>query len=844
MTGLPINPNCTLCELHKTAKRVCVPGSGNEKAKVVVVGETPSREEEGRGSPYLSRGGQLLKNELDSAGVSDVYYTNVVKCRPMDLVKTVVTPDQIKACKPYLDYELDKIKPTHVVPLGSLATKAVLKEAKITTAHGRFIRNLPWTGMAAYHPNYVLRDPSKITDLQVDLNRLAQDLQGIVVNNRVVWDIVNKDTLEEFIDQFIKAPEFSFDTETGGLFQYHPVDHPDNYLACIGIGLKDQSWVIPCSVRGSPFPFEAQKKLLILLTKIAERTNKYGIAQNGKFDNLWLYTRYGVRFPLNFDTMLAHYLLDENSPHDLEFIARLILGVESYDVDLATKQGKRNLMDMMKYNAEDTAYTLRSKPWLETQLRKDPTQWKIFELLVMPSSRALEMVERNGLWVNTEKMEEAMKQTAIELRTSLKSLNKMVGKNVNWNSSQQVAKVLFEDLKLPITEKTASGKPSTGEAALVALKDKHPVADLLVRYRELEKFRGTYLEGWQSLMNGNQLYFSTKIHGTVTGRWSSRLHQTPRDGTIRNIVTAPPGWTFMQGDFSQAELNIVAQVSQDPEMLRCFREGIDIHWRTLLYVIQAGGAGEYIKPARDTACRLGCKKPNAFSLPVALSWLEKAGHEKCIELWKGWKEARKKAKGINFGYVYGMRENKFIEYAKLKYGFEPTYDEAHSIREAYFRLYRGLNDWHAKQKKLVHLNGEVRNLIGRIRHLPTIRSPDRSLSSEAERQSINAPIQGVIGDLKSAAFVELTQELDFDICRVVGEVHDSILFWIRTDQLMEELKGMRDKRYSVLNKIVTIMEDPRIFRQLGVELEIPVKCELEYGDWGMGKAIDRKILIG
>jgi uracil-DNA glycosylase family 4 len=819
------NPKCQLCELHKTTSHVCVPGTGSPKAKVMAIGEIP----------VFGRGGQLLQEELSNAGIGNVFTTQIVRCRPPD--NRPPKPDEIKACRPYLDYELNQIKPRFVLTLGSPATKAVLKEAKITLAHGKLIDMPNWTGIAAYHPNYIIRDPSKLPEFQADLRRLAGAIQGVKIDNRVAWDVVNKDTLEEFIEQFIAAEEFSFDCETGGLFQFHPENHPDNYIACVGIGLKEQSWVIPCSVRGSPFRSrEAQRKLFQLLAKLAK--GKTGIAQNGKFDNQWIYQQYRVTFPLSFDIMLAHHLLDENAPHDLEFLARTELDAPSYDVDLATKQGKKNLMVMMEYNAKDTNYTFRIKANLEKRLKKDPSLWKIFKKLVMPASRALFKVERNGLYVNLDKMDLASVENAKELNQTLARLNQLVGHNVNWNSPQQVAMVLFEELGLPVIETTKTGKPATGEATLVALKDEHVVADLLVKYRELEKFRGTYLEGWRELMNGPHLHFSYKLHGTVTGRFSSRLHQTPRNGTIRNIITAPLGWTFMQGDFSQAELNIVAQTSQDPEMMRCFREGIDLHWRTLMYVILAGGAGEYIQPLMDTALKL-TNSDKKISLQTAANIVEKAGHERCIELWKGWKEARKKAKGIGFGYVFGMYEKKFIEYAKLNYGFEPTYDEAHSIREAYFRLYRGLKPWHDRQKKLAHLNGEVRNLIGRIRRLPTVKSPDRSLMMEAERQSINAPIQGFIGDLKAMALVELVQTLDPDVCKVVGEVHDSILFWIRTDQLQSELDGQPQ----ILSTILKVMESPRIMKELGVVLEIPVKCELEYGDWGKGTAISREKLI-
>jgi DNA polymerase-1 len=356
------------------------------------------------------------------------------------------------------------------------------------------------------------------------------------------------------------------------------------------------------------------------------------------------------------------------------------------------------------------------------------------------------------------------------------------------------------------------------------LKDKHPVATQLVKYRELDKFLGTYLDGWKSLMHEELVFFSYKLHGTVTGRYSSRLHQTPRDGRIRNVVSAPEGWTFVQGDFSQAELRVAAILSGDLELIHCFKHGIDVHWRTLLYVVQAGGAGEYVKPAIETAHKMLLKRNPKTKRPnfnQSIEILLKEGHEKAIEVWEGWKEARKKAKGINFGFVYGMKERKFIEYAKLKYGFEPTEEEASQIRRAYFQLYRGLDPWHQKMRRFVRLDGQVRSLSGRLRRLPGVTSADRGKRAECERQAINSPVQGFIGDFKAMALVELEEKLDWDRARVVGEVHDSILFWVRTEHLEEELP-----------KIAQIMQNPSLLKEFNIKLPVPIDVELEYGPWG------------
>ena len=170
-----------------------------------------------------------------------------------------------------------------------------------------------------------------------------------------------------------------------------------------------------------------------------------------------------------------------------------------------------------------------------------------------------------------------------------------------------------------------------------------------------------------------------------------------------------------------------------------------------------------------------------------------------------------------------MQAPKFIEYAKLKYGFEPTLDEALANRSGFFALYRNLEPWHDRQRRLVRLNGYVRNLIGRVRRLPGAHSTDRSLVSEAERQSINAPIQGFIGDFKAMALVEIHETMPRDRLKVVGEVHDSILMIVREDSL------------ELLNRVRKIMERPALMDEFGVQLAVPMTADFEVGAWGAGK---------
>jgi DNA polymerase I-like protein with 3'-5' exonuclease and polymerase domains len=172
-----------------------------------------------------------------------------------------------------------------------------------------------------------------------------------------------------------------------------------------------------------------------------------------------------------------------------------------------------------------------------------------------------------------------------------------------------------------------------------------------------------------------------------------------------------------------------------------------------------------------------------------------------------------------------MRAPKFIETCKLKYGFEPTLEEAERSRAAFFHLYRQLPDWHKKQVRLCHLSGYVYNLAGRMRRLPGIHSSDFSVSSEAERMAINSPVQGYIGDHKAMAVVEIHETFDRETeLRIVGEVHDSILLWIRPNKIDD-----------LLPKVADIMKMPRFVRENKINLPVPIEAEFEVGPWGAGK---------
>lgn len=737
----------------------------------------------------------------------------------------------MKACSPYLQDELNSVKPKYVLVLGASAVKHVCKVAKLTENVGKIIERDGISYMPCFSPAYVLRDPSKEVEYRKVLRRFGDLVRG---HEEEAWvepriRVVDRSNLDEFMEKFDQVEEFVSDLETSGLDWYNK----DSYINCAGFYLPGthpendpEVWVLP--IRKAPtLPSEAQVKLL----KWMESRKKKVTNQNWKFDSLWYHSKMGVSFYNEHDTMLMHYNLDENSPHGLKENSRLFLNAPDYDLTTAEKKGNVEASKLFTYCGRDCYRTWKLRKLFRKELMRDKETRNIYDFLTMPASRMYEDIEREGHYVNLARRAEVKAELEVKLSDTQEALNKLLGKPINWNSSKQVGEALYGTLGLTPTVFTDKGAPSSGEQALAELGD-HPIVKLLTDYRSHQKMLSTYIDGWDEYMVGPYLYLGTKLHGTVTGRYSSRLHQVPRDGIIRNLIEAPDGWTFVQADLSQAELRIVAITSGDPELIRCYQEGVDVHWRTTIGVLRMGGNPKDLAIARRTVEVYFKQRGQPEMMPETvggiLGVMEEIGHDACIEINKHWKEKRKHSKGINFGYVYGMGAKKFCEYALVNYGWHVELRESSEIRDGFFGTYASLPNWHERQRQLVRMDGHVRSLSGRKRRLPGIWSADKGVQAEAERQAINAPVQGFIGDLKVMGMLSIYHNLQLPFkgerLRIKGEVHDSILLWVKTEHLD-----------TMLPRIKRCMEHPEWLDMFNINLPVPIVADLEIGTWGAGK---------
>lgn len=811
---------CDKCELCAHAHHTCIQGVGSKDARIVIVGDNPNITEDTKGQYGLGNPQKLLDQLIEAANIDpdEVYYTPVVKCRKGENGK--VSAGALKACKEYLLAELDEIKPEYVITLGATALKSLTNKAKITELHGKvFDHKLGFKLLPAYHPAMSLRDPRHWEPIHRDFRRFGQMLAGeeLTQHDVKVTEVTTRMGLKGVLAAVRKAQVVAFDLETNGLQMRYKTSRIHQTI----ISTMRMNFVI----QHDSFTFEQLANFHQEMAVVMK--GKRVVTANGKFDNLWLHYSFGVRFPITFDVMLASHLWDENSFNGLKQNAQQWLDMQDWDVPLHIKNGKgasgKGLTEEehqqgLVYAASDGYATIRLHTVYKDLLRSDPELDRLFYELVMPVSRAYEQMEINGVYLDIPNFEKAEFELGKKIRRLTRSLNRHVAPwrqaanedgswkvynskgeiiDLNWNSAAFLNDFLFEILNLKPEGYTDGGAPSTAEDYLTKMKPQHEIIGVLLEYRGAFKQLSSFIEGWQRRMIDGYLYPSFKVAGTVTGRPSCadpNLQQVPRDPFIRSLIGAPAGWVFFECDYSQVELRIAAVAANEPTMLQIFRTGGDIHEAT-------------------------------YQMVMGISTADAVAHiEDPVKRKAQLKEERKKAKAVNFGFIYGMGWKKFKDYAASKYGLIVNDAEAKRIRKRFFETYPGLVKWHERQRRIVHNIGQVRTLTGRIRHLPQVNSPDRGLSAEAERNAINAPVQGFGAEMMLMAAVEVNEYFGNNVLKLSGTIHDAMVGLVREDVAL-----------AAMARVKAIMEDPKIMRDFGIELPLPIVADVTLGNWGVGK---------
>ena len=787
---LPVrNENCTLCPLHKEASTVCLLGDGPVPSRVMVIGEAPGAREDDVERPFAGPAGQYLDRILREVGLprETIYITNSVRCRPPD--NRTPTKSEIKACSGYMQSELEIVGPDHVLLLGNTALQAITGKTGIMSKRGtnRIIGDRNY--FATIHPAAVLRNPAHEGIFRADLLSFARLVKGEDRRPETKSSLVQSSKGLAKLCQMLAAVEtpIAFDVETGtetmerdegGLEPWAP----DGVIhTCSFSWEPGKSYVVSLEHPQTKWDIPIDRVYQALGTALA---GKKMVGHNIKFDLQWMRAK-GVELYGHFDTKLAAHLLDENRPGGLKPLARTYLGADEYEAGVSFTSVTA-LNKLAIYNGKDTDYTLRLYHLFRDELKKQPRLLRLFMLLVMPACRAFTEIEENGFPVDLKRLRERhieIKENIEESRIKFLSYAPKDKRESNPRSPIFLGWYLYDHLKLPVLVTTPkTGRPSTAESVLLQLKKKHPAVGDLMELRKWQKYESTYTRNWLArigVARKPRLYTSYNLSGTVTGRLSSNMQQVPRDVYIRSIIGTKPGWVWIEADFSQIELRLAAMFSRDPALTKAFKTGGDPHL--------------------ETASRILGKPPESVT-----------------------KEERKLAKAVNFGFLYGMWWKKFRSYAFEKFDLTVSAEQAKGYREAFFTQYKALEAWHERQRRVVNNLHQVQSPIGRIRHLPTILSTDEEVRSEAERQAINSPVQGFAGDLTVLSMVLLFEKLDHKNAKIIGNVHDSIMFEVREEVAEETAKTIK-----------STMENLPLKKMFGFQSTIPIEADVTISrHWG------------
>ncbi len=583
--------------------------------------------------------------------------------------------------------------------------------------------------------------------------------------------LVNNDTqLNDLVSKLMQQTAFCFDTETTGLDPHH------DYLVGMSFSFKSgEAYYVP-------LPSDQSKAIttVLLFKAVFANENILKIGQNMKFDILFL-SRYGLEVKGEyFDTMVAHYLIQPELRHNLDYLSEIYLGYKKVATEeLIGKRGKNQLSmrqvdleQIKEYACEDADITFQLKALLDKDLN-DSNLKDLFTEVEMPLLKVLILMEQAGLKIDPKVLDDyavILREQIIELENSIIEL---AGEYFNISSPKQLGYILFDKLMLdPKAKKTKTKQYSTGEEILVNLQDKHPIINKILDHRGLKKLLSTYVEALPKLINPQTGKIHSSFNQTIaaTGRLSStnpNLQNIPiRDENGREIrkafIPSDENHIFLSADYSQIELRIMAAVSGDKVMTEAFRNKEDIH--------------------AATASKI-------FGIPL---------NEVTSDM-------RRKAKTANFGILYGISAFGLAQRLNI------SRSEAKQLIDDYFANFSTIKDYMDTQLVLARKRGYVETILGRKRYLSDINSANASVKAFAERNAINAPIQGSAADIIKIAMININKRFEEKgiQSKMILQVHDELNFDVLKTEL-EIVKAMVKEE----------MEN-------AVKLSVPIEVEMD-----------------
>ncbi|MBM6844499.1 DNA polymerase I [Phocaeicola plebeius] len=552
----------------------------------------------------------------------------------------------------------------------------------------------------------------------------------------------NKEEMAILAEKLLAQNFFSLDTETTGI---DPIT-----AELVGMSFsfaENQAFYVPV-----PANREEALTIVNIFKPAFENPDSLKIGQNIKYDLIML-ANYGVTLKGKmFDTMIAHYVLQPELRHGMDYLAEIYLKYETIKIEeLIGAKGKKqgNMRDLApeavyKYACEDADVTLKLKQVLENELETNGVK-KLFEEIEMPLVPVLAYMERNGVRIDTDALKETSRHFTARMNQIEEEVHQLAGMEFNIASPKQVGEVLFDRLKIvEKAKKTKTGQYVTSEEVLESLRGKHEIVGKILEHRGLKKLLGTYIDALPQLINPATGRIHTSFNQTVTatGRLSSsnpNLQNIPirnEDGKeIRKAFIPDEGCEFFSADYSQIELRIMAHLSNDPHMIEAFQKDQDIHAATAAKIYK-------------------------------------------VKLEEVTREQRSKAKTANFGIIYGISVFGLAERLNV------DRKEAKALIDGYFENYPNVKAYMDQSIQEAREKGYIETIFKRKRYLPDINSKNAVVRGYAERNAINAPIQGSAADIIKVAMIRIYQRFQEEGIRskMILQVHDELNFSVLPEE--------------------------------------------------------------
>jgi len=603
----------------------------------------------------------------------------------------------------------------------------------------------------------------------------AHEHQTVIVNT--------PEKLQTLLKKLSAAELISFDTETTS------TDKMKANLVGVSLAVApDEGYYIPLGHTNTDVSQLGIEEALNALREPLTDSRIHKCGHNLKYDFVML-ARHGLSVsPLTFDTMIAEWLIEPTSHNlGLKNLAWVRQGIQMTNIEELIGKGKKQISmatvpveQVAPYAAGDAEIILRLIPEMRKEL-SERNAIDLFNNIEMPLVTVLAEMEMNGIALDIPFLNQMSKELGGRLAQIESQINKMVGEPFNLNSPQQLSNVLFNILQISPpdrTKRTATGFYSTSASVLEAMRGKHPVIDMVLEYRELSKLKSTYLDALPQQVNPQtgRVHTSYNQTGSVTGRIASsnpNLQNIPIRTEIgrevRKAFVAGDGNKLLAVDYSQIELRIVAHMSDDEAMIAAFRAGQDIHTTTASVIYDV--------------------------LPEAVT-----------------KVQRRRAKGINFGLIYGMSAFGLTRYTDL------TLAESEDFMKAYFTQFPGVKKYLDGIRKLASEQGYVETLLGRRRYFPRLKNQNnQNIRNREEREAINAPIQGTAADIMKIAMLRVNEAIKANglSAKMILQVHDEIVLECPETELLQTAKLVK-----------SVMEN-------AYQLKVPLVADASAGsNWG------------